>query len=204
MSKATFVYPCTVSSDDAPATDEHGAGCAAALGSTQRQRRHLADIDRAMLRIRRSQTRRSQTRLAARTDNPGINSASPGTSGTPCGANPALVSVVDAVDEGPPAADEQVTVGLVAERLGIDPSRASRLVAASIESGHLVRVASQRDGRRIGLELTDAGREVLHVSQRFRQAMFAKAMQDWTDEERTAFARLLTRFADAFIEAAGC
>jgi DNA-binding MarR family transcriptional regulator len=197
-----------VSSDDVPAPDEHGAGYAATFGNAQRQHRHLADIDRAMRRIRRSQTRRSQIRLAARTDNPGINfgtaAGTAGTAGTECGTNPALVSVVDAVDEGPPAAGEQVTVGLVAERLGIDPSRASRLVAASIQSGHLVRVASQRDGRRIGLELTGAGREVLEATQRFRYAMFAKAMHDWTDDERTEFARLLTRFTSAFIEATGC
>lgn len=168
---------------------QRAGDCVAALGAGKPSRT-LAEIDRAMRRIRRSQTRRSLNKLAARTEE--------------CSANPGLIAVADAVDEGPPAPGEEVTVGLVAERLGIDPSRASRLVSAAIESGHVVRVASQRDGRRIGLELTDTGREVLDSAHRFRQAMFAKAMRDWTDEERTEFARLLTRFTDAFLEAAGC
>jgi DNA-binding MarR family transcriptional regulator len=143
-----------------------------------------------MLRIRRSHTRRSQSKLAARTER--------------CSGDHGLIAVVDAVDEGPPEPGEAVTVGLVAERMGIDPSRASRLVGSAIESGHLVRVASQRDGRRIGLELTAAGRQTAEAARQFRQAMFATAMHDWTDDERAEFARLLARFTDAFLDATGC
>jgi DNA-binding MarR family transcriptional regulator len=150
----------------------------------------LAELDRALLRFRRSQTRRSRNRMAELDQG--------------CQVDHGAVAVADAVDEGPPAPGEEVTVGLVAERLGIDPSRASRLVSAAIESGHVRRVASQRDGRRIGIELTDVGREALDQAQRFRQAMFGRAMQDWTERERTEFVRLLSRFTDSFLDATGC
>jgi DNA-binding MarR family transcriptional regulator len=150
----------------------------------------LADLDRAMLRIRRSQTRRSLNRLAQRDGS--------------CPPDFTVISVADAVDEGPSESDEEVTVGLVAERLGVDPSRASRLVTAAIDAGYIRRVASQRDGRRIGLELTGGGRAALDSVQQFRKAMFERAMRDWTDRERTEFVRLLDRFTDAFLDATGC
>ena len=143
-----------------------------------------------MVRIRRSQTRRSLSKIAAREGE--------------CPADHGVISVADAVDEGAPAPGAQVTVGLVAERLGIDPSRASRLVAAAIEAGHVRRVASQHDGRRIGLELTPAGRQALDGVQQFRQAMIGRAMHGWTDRERTEFARLLDRFTTSFLDATGC
>jgi DNA-binding MarR family transcriptional regulator len=161
-------------------------GCAGAHGSDPR----LAELDRAMLRIRRSQTRRSLNRIAARASE--------------CPPDHSAIAVADAVDEGPPEPGTQVTVGLVAERLGVDPSRASRLVTAAIDAGYVRRVASQRDARRIGLELTDAGRDALDAAQRFRQAMFGRAMHDWTEHERTEFVRLLSRFTDAFLDATGC
>lgn len=157
-----------------------------------------------MLRIRRSQTRRSQSRLAER-GHRGKHACRPdGGPDGDCATDPALIAVVDAVGEGPPSPGQDVSVGLVAERMGIDPSRASRLVASAIAGGHLRRVASQHDGRRIGLELTDAGRETMAGAQRFRQAMFGRAMQGWTEQERTEFVRLLNRFADAFLDATGC
>jgi DNA-binding MarR family transcriptional regulator len=150
----------------------------------------LAELDRAMLRIRRSQTRRSLTRIAAREGE--------------CLTDHTVIAVADAVDEGPPGPGEEVTVGLVAERLGVDPSRASRMVTAAIDAGHVRRIASQRDARRIGLELTAAGRDALDSVQRFRQAMFGRAMAGWTEHERTEFVRLFGRFTDALLDTTGC
>lgn len=193
-------YPCTVKEQqvsDAPegvrgccanSGADSGAGSGAGSGGMSDPR--LADVDRAMLRIRRSQTRRSLSRLAERERG--------------CPPDHSVIAVADAVDEGPPCQGEEVTVGLVAERLGIDPSRASRLVTSAIDAGHVRRVASQRDGRRIGLELTEAGRDALDVAQRFRQAMIGRAMRGWTERERTEFVRLFGRFTDAFLDATGC
>src|SRR5689334_1994081 len=67
------------------------------------------------------------------------------------------VAVVDAIEEGSELPGHEVTVGDVAERLGIDPSRASRVVTAAIKAGYVRRLASQDDGRRICLELTPDG-----------------------------------------------
>lgn len=138
----------------------------------------LNEIERSFVRIRRSQTRRTLGRMAAQ-----------------AGREPfdlALVGVVDAVEEGGP----EVTVGTVAQRLGSDPSRASRLVAQATRAGYVRRVASQADGRSVGLELTPAGAELAEAVHRFRQARFDEAMRDWPPGDREVFARLLTRFVD--------
>jgi DNA-binding MarR family transcriptional regulator len=71
------------------------------------------------------------------------------------------------------AADEpstEVTVGAVAERLEIDPSTASRLVGHALDAGLVSRRPSPVDARRANLGLTEAGRRVKQVSDRFRRA----------------------------------
>ena len=147
----------------------------------------LAAVERAMLRIRRSQSRRTLGRLAAQE------------LGRPVDASHFLV--VDAVEEGPERPGQEVTVGVVAERLGIDPSRASRMVAGAVRAGYVARAASQADGRRIRLELTAAGRELAEAAHRFRRAAFRRAMRGWPAAERRAFARLLTKFTEGLEEA---
>jgi DNA-binding MarR family transcriptional regulator len=143
----------------------------------------LAAIERAMMRIRRSQTRRTLGRLATRDLGQNVDLAQ--------------LDVVLAVDEGPARPGEELTVGLVAERLGIDPSRASRMVAGAIRAGWLRRVASQADGRRIHLELTEAGREIAQAAHRSRQALYDRLMRDWSERDRGELARLLTKFTEA-------
>ncbi|MFE2411674.1 MarR family winged helix-turn-helix transcriptional regulator [Kitasatospora sp. NPDC057904] len=141
----------------------------------------LTAIERAMVRIRRNQTRRSLGKLVT----------------AQLGRDVDLSHsvVVDAVEEEPDHPGQEVTVGLVAERLAVDPSRASRLVAASVEAGYVRRVASQADSRRICLELTEEGRELAALSHRVRQEYFGTITDGWTVQERSDFARLLTKFA---------
>jgi DNA-binding MarR family transcriptional regulator len=162
-------------------------------------RRPLVAVERGMVRLRRGMSRRTLGALATRGVEPPFDLAH--------------FSVVDAVEEGgPPAAEAaagagaaegaeaggegEVTVGLVGERLAVDPSRASRLVAAAVKAGYVERVASQEDGRRIRLRLTAAGRELADAGHRARQRHFDRAMAGWSADERREFARLLTRFAD--------
>jgi DNA-binding MarR family transcriptional regulator len=95
----------------------------------------------------------------------------------------------------------EVTIGGVAEQLGVDPSTASRLVAQSVQSGLLQRVASQVDGRARGLLLTQAGRALADGAARYQRAVFDAATIGWTEVEREEFARLFVRFADAIVAA---
>jgi DNA-binding MarR family transcriptional regulator len=132
-------------------------------------------VERSMIRIRRNVARHQFGRILERELGPEISH----------------VGLVDALSEG-----GEPNVGTVAERLGVDPSRASRLVAAAVDAGHVRRVASQEDGRRIDLELTASGKALHERVRQLRQAWLAEAMADWTDAERAAFARLLDRFVN--------
>jgi DNA-binding MarR family transcriptional regulator len=87
-------------------------------------------------------------------------------------------------------------VGFVADRLAVDPSRASRQVAAAIDAGYVRRVASPRDGRRVLLEITPHGHALLAEARRARRAMVERATERWTAADRHRFAALLTRFTD--------
>lgn len=90
----------------------------------------------------------------------------------------------------------EVTVGLVAQRLAIDPSRASRAVAAAIEAGHVTRLASQADGRRSVLVLTETGDKILTEAEQFRRDWFDRVMGEWPARDRAEFARLFTAFVE--------
>jgi DNA-binding MarR family transcriptional regulator len=101
--------------------------------------------------------------------------------------------IISVVDE----ADVEMTVGGVAEQLGIDPSAASRMVSDLISHSYLERIASQRDGRRTILRLTQQG---VALRDRFRsqhRQAFEHITRDWPEQERLEFARLLLKYADA-------
>ncbi|MFI6207698.1 MarR family winged helix-turn-helix transcriptional regulator [Streptomyces sp. NPDC051041] len=140
----------------------------------------LDAVESAMIRIRRRQSRRSLARPVV------MGLAEPIDLNT--------LAVVDAVDEGAGKDGCEVTVGFVADRLAIDPSRASRIVAEAVRSGFVRRVASQEDGRRICLELTDLGREAVTAAHRTRQDFYSVVLGDWDPDEQRDFARLLTKF----------
>ncbi len=137
-------------------------------------------VERAVVRLRRSIGRRALGR--ALVDELGGD------------VDLGVLEVLDAVDEGPEPPDDVVSVGLLARRAGLDPSRASRRATAAVAGGWLRRVASQGDARRVGLELTDAGAAVVERVRARRREHLAAAMQDWPDRDREEFARLITRF----------
>jgi DNA-binding MarR family transcriptional regulator len=145
----------------------------------------LAAIEAALVRVRRRQSRRVLGRAA----NKGL--AEP--------VNLDHVAVLDAVEEGLRDIGDEVTVGDVADRLGIDPSRASRVVTAAIKAGYLQRVASQHDGRRTCLTITAAGEEIIEHAHRARRALLGQLMRGWSAHDRAELARLLTRFTDAIV-----
>ncbi|WP_188197013.1 MarR family winged helix-turn-helix transcriptional regulator [Nonomuraea sp. SYSU D8015] len=132
----------------------------------------LRAIERAMVAIRRRQSRRTLARAQ--------------------GAGPEY-DVLDVIE----GAREPVTVTAVARALSVDQPRASRLAAAAVAAGLVRREADQADGRRSHLVLTDGGRAALEQAHQARQAAFAAAMEGWSAAERAEFARLLTRFVEA-------
>ncbi|TDB96840.1 MarR family transcriptional regulator [Actinomadura sp. 7K534] len=141
-------------------------------------------VERSMVKLRRGMSRQRLGKAAVREHNLPVDVQ--------------VLHVVDVIDEGPDHDGQEMSVGLVAARLGVDASRGSRIVAEAVKAGYVRRVASQEDGRRIHLELTPAGQAVVDATRRTRHEHFAKAMAGWTDEERAEFARLLSRFVRTY------
>ena len=139
-------------------------------------------VERAMVAIRRRQSRRALGRRAEREH------------GLPVSV--AATEVLDAVERGVDSG-QQTTVTGIARQLGIDQPRASRLAGQAIAAGMLRRAADQDDGRRSPLELTAGGRAYLGRVHQDRRTQFARAMSGWTSHERETFADLLTRFVAA-------
>jgi DNA-binding MarR family transcriptional regulator len=142
----------------------------------------IAEVERALMAIRRSQGRRALGGRTMATVEEAL--------GERVGIG--LLGVIDAVEDEP--AGGEVTVGLVAERLGLDPSRASRLVAEAVDRGLVERQASQQDGRRSRLAPTARGQRAFDEMQAVRRALVAERMADWSPHERRTFARLMHRF----------
>lgn len=145
----------------------------------------LVAIEHAMIRIRRRQARRALGAAAVKDLNKPVNLDH--------------IELLDAIDEDAGSSPE-VTVGDVATRLGIDPSRASRAVKAAVDAGYVRRVASQGDGRRICLELTEEGKGIVDHAHRFRQSLYGRLLENWSSRDRAELARLLTRFTDALAD----
>ncbi|MDF3299904.1 MarR family winged helix-turn-helix transcriptional regulator [Streptomyces tropicalis] len=108
--------------------------------------------------------------------------------------------VLNIVQDGPEHEGQEITVGVVGERLAVDPSVASRMVSDCITAGYLVRAASQRDGRRTILQLTADGHEMLDRFRSHQRSAFERITRDWPEVERLEFARLLIKYVDAIAE----
>lgn len=144
----------------------------------------VASIDAIMNKIRRSIMRREFGRQVLALIDPSLETAH--------------LDVISAISHNPAWQDEpreEVTVGLIAERLGIDPSRASRVVADVVERGYAVRVASQSDARRICLELSDKGSRFIEAVRNNKWNLFARALGQWNERDLVTFAALLERFS---------
>jgi DNA-binding MarR family transcriptional regulator len=165
--------------------DQEMVDIALANGLSPRAAEAVAAIDAVMHKVRRSIQRRDfGRRVLAKLD---------------ADLDVAHLDTISAIAHNPiwsdGPKDEEVTVGLIAERLGIDPSRASRLSADVVERGYARRVASQADARRICLELTEKGERFVQAVRRNKWEVFAGALGQWSEEELVVFAALLDRFS---------
>lgn len=84
-------------------------------------------------------------------------------------------------------------LGRLAEHLGVDPSAASRQVAALEQNGLLCRRPDPADGRASLLALTPAGHACLEHYRLRQAAHLAAALTDWTDEDAQLLLALLRR-----------
>ncbi|MFG3223919.1 MarR family winged helix-turn-helix transcriptional regulator [Kitasatospora sp. NPDC048194] len=105
--------------------------------------------------------------------------------------------VLNIVQEHTRDSEAEITVGAVAELLGVDPSVASRMVSDSIKAGYLIRAASQQDGRRTVLSLSPEGAELMSRLRRHQREAFDYITADWAEEDRLAFARLMLKYVDS-------
>ncbi|HXA60809.1 MAG TPA: MarR family winged helix-turn-helix transcriptional regulator [Streptosporangiaceae bacterium] len=92
----------------------------------------------------------------------------------------------------------EMTVGGLAAEMGVTQPVASRTVAACITDGLLRRAASQADGRRTVLELTERGEAERDRFAAEQRKAFQEITAAWSPGEQVQFARLLVRYgADA-------
>lgn len=90
---------------------------------------------------------------------------------------------------------QEATVGLVAEELNLDPSRASRIVADLVERGYVARSVSQEDGRRSVLVPTEAAVVLMRAFWQAKWARTVKLFQAWSEEDIQTFAALFGRYS---------
>ncbi|MEU5718925.1 MarR family winged helix-turn-helix transcriptional regulator [Streptomyces sp. NPDC020403] len=92
----------------------------------------------------------------------------------------------------------ETTVGALATEMGVAQPVASRTVAAFIGEGLLRRTASQADGRRSVLELTEHGEAERSRFAAEQRRAFLEITASWAPVEQVQFAHLLARYgADA-------
>jgi DNA-binding MarR family transcriptional regulator len=156
------------------------------LGLSPAAAQATIEIDGIMAHIRRSMAKREMGRLALRDLGLPIDVAD--------------LDILAAL-EGCSTHAGEATVGFVAERLNVDPSRASRIVADAVDKGIVRRAASQSDSRRIVLELTDTGRAHAQAIRRYKWKIFADALGEWPEEDLVTFAKLFQRFSGWVAEA---
>ncbi len=105
-----------------------------------------------------------------------------------------LFAIEAPVDEFGEMAGGETMVASVAERLAIDPSRASRVVSEMVDMGYARRAVSQADARRTIIELTDAGRTIVEAVRAYKFLVMGDFLGQWDAEELELFVPLLCKF----------
>ena len=93
-------------------------------------------------------------------------------------------------------ADPATRMGIseIAEAIGVDQPRASRLVNEAVERGLATRRADERDARRSVVELSAAGRSMLQSAHANRRTAVTDALAGFSADEVATFSALLARF----------
>lgn len=89
----------------------------------------------------------------------------------------------------------ETMVATIAARLGIDPSRASRLVTELITEGYAERAVSQQDARRTIVTLSEKGSAVVNAVRTIKFLILGSFLTDWSKEELATLTPLLHRLS---------
>ncbi|WP_276119853.1 MarR family winged helix-turn-helix transcriptional regulator [Pararhizobium qamdonense] len=106
------------------------------------------------------------------------------------------LDVLDSIRRAEP--EGEVTVGIIAEMMRIDPSRASRIVGEMVTRGALRREASQADARRIIVVMTDTGQQLMAEIQSVKRSVIDSVLADWPEDDVATFSHLFDRFVTSF------
>lgn len=140
-------------------------------------------IARALVRIRRDQQARHLQRRAADGD-PVAASA----------VNAAKFRYLDALED----VREGLPISEIAEAIGVDRPRASRLTTELLGDGQIERELQPGDSRYSLIRLTPQGRAFVAGVHESRRRSVAEALAGFTAEEARTLATLLERFIDAW------
>lgn len=110
------------------------------------------------------------------------------------GGGPALVRLLSMLA----SAEDPLGVGEIAERIGVDQPRASRLVAQAVELGLVRREADASDARKIRIVLTDEGAAMAGRVRGERAGAMREALAGFSPAEQEQLANLLGRLAEAW------
>jgi DNA-binding MarR family transcriptional regulator len=94
-------------------------------------------------------------------------------------------------DEGPQR------LGALAWAFGLDPSTITRQVQALEKGGLVQRRTDDVDRRASILDLSVEGRDVLDRTRTYRRERLQELLEEWPDQDRDEFARLLTKINDS-------
>ncbi|RMB61328.1 MarR family winged helix-turn-helix transcriptional regulator [Tessaracoccus antarcticus] len=95
------------------------------------------------------------------------------------------------------ACSEGARLSDLAAMRGFDVSTMSRRVAHLCDSGLLERHPDPQDGRAHLLSLNDAGRHALSAERARRVHLITESLGEWTPEDKSELARLLSRLNDS-------
>jgi DNA-binding MarR family transcriptional regulator len=95
---------------------------------------------------------------------------------------------------------QEPTVGLLAEEMNVDPSRASRIASDLVDRGYLARAVSQADGRRSVLELTEKAGQMFQAFHRAKWQRTMRLFKGWSSKDIVTFARLFGKYRDGMAQ----
>jgi DNA-binding MarR family transcriptional regulator len=77
------------------------------------------------------------------------------------------------------------TLGSLSDHERVTPPSMNRTINALVAAGLVTRVGAQDDGRKVTIDLSEAGRSFIHDTKRKRDAWFTKQLAGLTEEQRS-------------------